>query len=345
VSQNRVNPAPAGPLPDRRPDRFDPATAEMLAVLDAASDVHAKTLRPANTTKAYASDWKTWTEFTAEKNLPVDAATRGTFRGFVAWLWQRGGAPTTIDRKLTGTVVTLRREHHVVVNPDDVLAARELLRDYVSAAAEKQEAPRGRGQAPALLLPDLRKVAAACPLDTLAGLRDRALVLIAFAIAARRSEPAGLCVRDIQDDPNGLVVDVRVSKTRPRTVAVAYGSNPTTCPVRAWRAWAAAAGIAEDPGAPAFQHVDRHGRMLGAMTGQAVGQAVTRAGTRAGLTIKLTGHSVRAGLATEARRAGKSREAIAATTGHVPSSPVLDKYLREVDRWDPAENAGMGIGL
>jgi integrase len=85
--------------------------------------------------------------------------------------------------------------------------------------------------------------------------------------------------------------------------------------------------------------------MLGAMTGQAVGQAVTRAGTRADLTIKLTGHSVRAGLATEARRAGKSREAIAATTGHVPSSPVLDKYLREVDRWDPAENAGMGIGL
>lgn len=33
------------------------------------------------------------------------------------------------------------------------------------------------------------------------------------------------------------------------------------------------------------------------------------------------------------------------TSVHFPSFPVLDKYLREVDRWDPAENAGMGIGL
>lgn len=329
---------------------FDPATAARLATLDAASDQHAATLRPANTVRGYASDWKAWLDFTTATQLPAAAATRGTLRAFVAWLWDRGAAPTTIDRRLAGVVVTLRREHRVTINPDDTRAARELLKDYVRRSAAERETPRGRGQAAPLLLPDLRKISAACPVDdegelTLVGKRDRALVLLGFAIAGRRSEVAGLLVRDVQDDPtNGLVVDVRVSKTKPRTVAVPYGSNPLTCPVRAWRAWTEAAGL-DDPDGPAFRRVDRHGRLLGGLSGQAAGEVVTRAAERAGVEARLTGHSVRAGMATAARKAGKDRKAISATTGHVPNSAVLDRYLRTVDRWSDEDNALMGIGL
>jgi integrase len=344
--------APAAASVDRTgdPDRqaaavFDPATAARLAALDAASDEHAAAQRPANTIRSYAADWKAWAKYTAAKQLPELAATRGTLRGFVHWLWHDvGAAPSTIDRRLAGVVVTLRREHRVLVNADDTAAARELLKDYVSNAAEKKEAPRGRGQAEALTLADLRKISAACP-DTLAGIRDRALVLVAFAVAARRSEAAGLLVLDVADDPHGLVVDVRVTKTRPRQVAVPYGSDPLTCPVRAWQAWKTAAGLAAEPESAAFRRVDRHDRMLGELSGEGAGQIVTRAGKRAKVTVHLTGHSVRAGLATAARAAGKDRKAIADTTGHAPGSPVLDKYLRTVDRWSPAENALIGIGL
>lgn len=322
---------------------YDPETAARLATLDAVSDQHAAALRPTNTTRAYGTDWRAWLEFTAAKDLPATAASRGTLRAFVAWLWDRGAAPSTIDRRLAGIVVTLRREHRVTINPDDTRAARELLKDYGRRAAAEQQSPRGRGQAAPLLLPDLRRISAACP-DTLDGIRDRALVLLGFAIAGRRSEVAGLLVRDVQDDANGLVVEVRVSKTKPRTVAVPYGSNPLTCPVRAWRAWAEAAGL-DDPDGSAFRRVDRHGRLLGALSGAAAGEVVTRAAARAGVEARLTGHSVRAGLATEARRAGKDRKAIAATTGHVPNSAVLDRYLRTVDRWSNDDNALMGIGL
>jgi integrase len=210
-------------------------------------------------------------------------------------------------------VVTLRREHRTVVNPDDTAASCELLKDYVGNAAKKEEAPRGRGQAEALTLADLRRINAACP-DTLAGTRDRAWVLLAFAVAARRSEAAGLLVLDVADDPHDLVVDVRVTKTKPRQVAVPYGSDPLTCPVRA-------------------------------LSGVAATAIVTRAGECAEVTAHLTGHSVRAGMATAARAAGKDRKAIADTTGHVPESPVLDQYLRTVDGWSPQESALIGIGL
>jgi integrase len=347
-------------------ETHDQTTAALLARLDAASDIHAESLRPKNTTRGYASDWKAWRAFIAETNqslagpagatlaeklglddgaelsLPVTAATRGTLRAFVAWLWKKGAAPSTVDRRLAGVAVTLRREHQVTVNPDDTKAAREMLKDYVRQGAESREAPRGRGQAAPLLLPDLRKISAACP-DSPTGIRDRALVLLAFAIAGRRSEVAGLMARDIAEDQNGLVVDVRVSKTKPRIVAVPYGSNPLTCPVRAWRAWREAAALEDD--GPAFRAIDRHGRLGGELSGQAAGDVVTRAGKRAGVETKLTGHSARAGLATEARRAGKDRKAIAATTGHVPNSAVLDRYMRTVDQWSDEDNALMGIGL
>ncbi len=322
---------------------YDAQVTARLDALDAVSDAHAASLRPANTGRAYAGDWKAWLQFTVAKQLPPIAATRGTLRAFVSWLWDLGAAPSTIDRRLAGVVVTLRRDHRAVINPDDTRAARELLKGYVRAAAEAKQPPRGRGEAAPMLLPDLRKISAACP-DSLAGVRDRALVLLAFAIAARRSEIAGLMVRDIQEDPNGLVVDVRVSKTKPRTVAVPFGSNPKTCPVRAWRAWRVAADL-EDPDGPAFRRVDRHGRLLGALSGAAAGDVVTRAAERAGVQSRLTGHSARAGLATEARRAGKDTKAISSTTGHVPGSRALDRYVRRVDRWSDGDNALIGIGL
>lgn len=314
--------------------------------LDTASDAHAAQLRPANTARGYAGDWKVWQAFAAAHGIPPIRTSRGILRAFVAWLWRAGAAPSTIDRRLTGVTVTLRREHHVDVDPEHVRLARELLKDYVRTAAEHRQPPRGRGQAAPLLLPDLRVMSAACGQD-LAGLRDRALILLAFAVAARRSELAGLTDADITDDPNGLVIQLRVSKTKPRTVAVPYGSNPLTCPVRAWKAWQQAKPSPEDPEfhPAAFLRIDRHGRILGPMSGQAVGTVITRAAERAGVAARLTGHSARAGLATEARRAGKDRTAIAAVTGHAPGSPVLDRYLRTVDQWDADDNALIGIGL
>lgn len=337
--------------PELRRAGAGPAGIEAyLDALDAASDQHAAEHRPVNTVRSHADGWKVWERFCAEQGLPVTAGTRrGALRAFVYWLWQQGAAPSTIDSRLSAVAVSLRRVHHLEVDRETTAAARRLLTDYVREAAKDNGPERGCGQAPALLLADLRKVSAACP-DTLGGIRDRALVLLGFTIAARRAELAGLSVRDVVEDPGGLVVRVAVTKTKPREVAVPYGSNPLTCPVRAWKAWCAAAAAALgvdalDPSGPAFRGVDRHGRIGRALSGEAAGAAVTRAGERAGIVVHLTGHSVRAGMATSARQAGKSREAISATTGHAPGSRALDAYLRRVDRWGEDENALVGIGL
>jgi hypothetical protein len=248
VSQNPVRIESVNTLPA--------VQAERLAVLDMAAEEYVRTQRPANTQRAYAADWKVWTRYVAELGIPEHSATAGALVGFVVWLERQDAAPTTIDRRLTGAVIGLRQRG--AEPPKSATgAARAALGGYRRRLAEAGE-KRGQGQAAAMSVRDVRAMCAACP-DTLAGIRDRAVVLLAFSIAGRRSEAASLLVSDVVEAPEGLVVTVRTGKTGGRTVAVPYGSHEGTCPVRAWRAWLAESGSTDGP---AFRRIDRHGRVL-----------------------------------------------------------------------------------
>ncbi|MFF8279909.1 tyrosine-type recombinase/integrase [Streptomyces lateritius] len=333
--------------PEPLPAEFDADLRARLAALDAASDGHAAEQRPQNTVLAYRGDWKTWTKFCAQLQIPPPAATRGTLRAFVDYLWNREKrAYATIDRKLAGLTVTLRQEYGVVIDPGATKAARELLKDYRRKADENEEPERGRGKAPAMRVDALRQIVAKCS-DDIFGVRDRAMLLLGFSIAARRAELAGLRLRNIVDDLDGrgLLVHVMVSKTDPRTVPVPYGKNPQTCPVLAWKTWVERAQIA-DPDRHAFRAIHATGSVQPkGLTPQRVGDIITAAGARARIPVLFTGHSVRSGMATEARRAKKDPKAIAQITGHKPNSKVLHGYMQIVDRWDEGDNALMGIGL
>jgi len=124
---------------------------------------------------------------------------------------------------------------------------------------------RERGVAPrpksALLVDELRAALATCG-ERRIELRDRALVLVGFAGALRRSDLVGLVVRDVVFEGEGLVLSLRRSKTNQEgeleEVAVLYGSDPQTCPVRALQAWLAASGVMDGP---LFRAVDRAGRI------------------------------------------------------------------------------------
>lgn len=340
---------PPAPLPAE----YDPELTARLEALDDAAEDYAGQQRPANTRRAYTDDWKTWTRFTAALDVPVTAAAhtpggRGVLRTYVGWMWEQGRedggplAPTSIDRKLAGLAVRLRRDYGLIIPPDYTKAARELLKDLKRQAAARKEPPRGRGKAPALRLDALRAIVDACPND-LVGLRDRTAVLLCFALAARRHEVAALLARNLVLVPGeGLDVDVRVSKTHPREVAVPYGSVPELCPVRTWQEWQDAARI--EPATPAVRRMHRTGSVTRAgLSPQSVGSIITEAGTRAGIAIRFTGHSARSGLITEARNAGKDRKAISRISGHVDGSPVLDGYIQTADRWNEQDNGLKGV--
>lgn len=325
------------------PERLSP---ERIAELDATTRRYVNELKSAdNTKRAFIQDWDRWSEFCTENNVHPLTVSSGLLVLFVQWLaagdpetGRDPAAPSTVIRRLSGVMAGWKANDQDV--PHGITSdARKMVEVYQRWLAENNE-QRGRGQAPPLTMRQLRQICAACP-DTLAGHRDRALVLIGFGIGARRSELARLAVNDITEDTEGLVVRVRHSKVGAREAAIPHGQHRQTDPVRAWLTWRNQAGISGKE--PAFQQVDRHGNRLGAMSPQSVGQAITRAGKRADVHVRLTGHSVRSGMATEARRAGHDMLTIAKQGGWKPNSAELYRYTRIIDRW--SDNALTGIGL
>ena len=186
------------------------------------------------------------------------------------------------------------------------------------------------------------------PEGRLLSTRDRALLLLGFAGAMRRSELVGLDVTDISENEDGLVVRIRWSKTdqegQGEKVGIPYGSHRETCPVRSVKAWLRDSGITEGA---LFRAVNRHGQMqpdrLGDRTvARVVKRALVAAGKDQETVGNFSGHSLRAGLATAAAIAGVSERVIQGQTRH-KSLLVLRRYIRDGSLF--RENAAAKVGL
>lgn len=166
--------------------------------------------------------------------------------------------------------------------------------------------------------------------DSLRDQRDRALLLIGFAGAFRRSELVSIAFNDIQRAPEGIVITLRRSKTdqdgKGRRVGIPYARG-SVCPVCALDDWLQAAGVKEGP---LFRSVDRHGNIaVRALSGEAIALVVKKRARAAGLDPGLySGHSLRAGLVTDAAAVGVASWKIREQTGHT-SDAMLQRYIRD----------------
>ncbi|MHB8420600.1 MAG: site-specific integrase [Myxococcales bacterium] len=291
----------------------------------------ARAARSDATRTAYRSDWahfSAWCQAHRGSPLPAGAATVALYLGELA---DQGFKVATIERRLAA----IAEAHKAAGMPSPRGDAN--LRAVVKGIRRKLGV--AQKQARPLLPGDLRGIVAKLPTSS-QGVRDRALLLLGFAGAFRRSELAGLNVGDLELGEDGLTVTLRRSKTDQegagRKVGVPFGSDKATCPVRAVRAWLASLG--DGARGPLFRRVDRWGTVgKGRMTGQAVWRVVRRvAGS------DFSGHSLRAGLATAAAKAGKSTLAIQKQTGH-KSLAMVSRYVRDASLFE--DNAAAGIGL
>jgi site-specific recombinase XerD len=313
------------------------STEQAIELAEIAADArdYVAASRAENTTRVYRTGWAQFTAWCDEHGVVALPAGPETVALYVADL-AKDAKPATIDLRLAAISAAHRAAGYD--SPTKQEAVRLVRRGVrrTLGTAQRQVRP--------LTVPELRTMLEGLGSD-LAGCRDRALLLLGFAGAMRRSELVGLDVADLTEGSDGLTVRLRRSKTDQegagRTIGIPFGSNPVTCPVRAWRAWLEVSGITEGP---AFHPVDRHGHIgLTRLSGQAVALVLKRLSTRAGLDPReVAGHSLRAGLATSAAAAGVPERVIAATTGH-RGTAMLRRYIREGTLF--RENAASAVGL
>lgn len=200
-----------------------------------------------------------------------------------------------------------------------------------------------------LLTEDLREVMQCIVTEKdgelqLLGIRDRALLLLGFSGAFRRSELVSLDVKDLTFTRDGFVALIKRSKTdqegEGHEKAIPYGANPITCPVRAMKDWLEASQITEGP---VFRGINRHGQMQNErLTGHAVALIIKRNILLSSKTGDFSGHSLRAGFVTSAAKKKVPEHLIMQQTGH-KCSDTLKRYIRLGTQFE--ENAAAQVGL
>lgn len=308
-----------------------------LAALGQQAREFAAAAKAANTLRAYDADWsdfRQWCEEHQAVSLPARPET------VALYLTDRASILKTssLARRLT----TINRAHEAAGQPSPA-TMRNAVVSEVWKGIKRRKGTAQQGKKP-FLTEDLRHMVASLPRD-LQGVRDKALLLVGFAGGFRRSELAGIRVADLEITPDGLIVRLGRSKTdqegQGRAVAVPYGSDPQTCPVRAMQEWLNGAVLSTGP---VFRAIDRFGRVSAqAVHADSVGYLVKRAAKRVGLKAgDYAGHSLRAGLATQAAMNGASELAIMKQTGH-RSLVTVRKYIREGTLF--RDNAAAKLGL
>lgn len=290
-----------------------------------------------STLRAYRADWQhfeSWCQGQGFLSLPASPEIVAFYLG------EFGGrqAAATLTRRLT----SINKVHRAAGYPAPALMEHLPVGETLKGIRRTH----GTEQTPKqpLFTENLRVMIDRLP-STAIGVRDRALLLVGFAGALRRSELVHVRLQDVTETTEGLVIRIRRSKTdqegKGRQVAIPYGSAPETCPVRASREWIALAGLTEGP---LFRRIDRHGHVNDrALHRDSIGAIVKRAAEAAGLDPKVyAGHSLRAGLCTQAYINGARELDIMRQTGH-KSLETVRKYIRGrgLFRDNPAAKLGL----
>jgi len=291
--------------------------------------------KSANTLRGYQSDWRHfcgWCEANSVGPLPAAAETVASYIAGCAGHLKVG----SIQRRLNAIAeahkaMTLESPTHSSLVANTMKGIRRTL-----GTAANQKAPT--------LTDDIRAMVDATDAG-LIGLRDRALILLGFAGAFRRSELIGLDIVDCAFSKDGLTITLRRSKVDQqgagRKIGVPYGSNPETCPVRVLQEWIEQGAITSGP---LFRSINRHGQLQpGRLSGQDVARIVKKLAERTKLDAgKYAGHSLRAGHATAAAIAGASERSIMNQTGH-RSVQMVRRYIRDGSLF--RENSAGKLGL
>ena len=179
----------------------------------------------------------------------------------------------------------------------------------------------GSGKTPALTASQVRQMLDTPDIDTLKGLRDRAILHVYFFTGGRCSEPASLKVKDFRPDADYWVLELTVKGEKTNTVAI-----HNECQI-AIRRYLEASGHGEDRNAPLFLAV-KHGQNTGQPLSRNRFYSLFKEYVRkAGLPPEITPHSARATFITQAYEAGWQGEDIQRTVGHA-SITTTEGYNR-----------------
>lgn len=273
-----------------------------------------------STRKFYAIDLRIFAKWCESLGLIALPAIPDTLARFLAAQASQGIKPATLIRRLAA--IRMAHEAQGYSTPTQHKGVKAVLKGI---KREKGIAPRRKAPATA---ERIESMIAHCS-DTPAGLRDKALLLLGFAGAFRRSELVALTVDDIERTPEGVKVTIRKSKTdqegQGQVIAILNGTRFRV--VDALMTWLDAAYICEGH---LFRSIKKGGQVQSmALTDRSVANIVKHYAGKAGLNVDdFSAHSLRAGFITSGAVAGADLFKLMEISRHKKPETIIG-YVRE----------------
>lgn len=280
------------------------------------------------TKKAYRSDWKTFTTWVADQGLEPLPAAGSTVANYITYLAEAGRAPSTISRALTSIA-----QAHKTLDMVSPTTSPEVANVYKGIKRTKGTAQK---RAKPLVIAELKRLCDNMR-PTFLGRRDKALVLLGWAGALRRSELVALDLDHVDFVDEGMTILIASSKTDQDgagyKLGIPFAADKNYCPVLKLKHWLDLAVIVRGPlfiavGTPGKKFlatVDEPRRLAASAVNTIIKRRLKQAGMNA---AGYSGHSLRAGFITTAAAQETPEYLIQAHTRH-RSAKVLRGYMRD----------------
>lgn len=278
-----------------------------------------------NTIRAYSSDWRDFSEWCASFGVAPLPATAETVANYIASLAERLH-PFTISRHLTAIKQMHNSAGFAAQNPASDFTVSQIMRSI-----KRKHGTAQHGKA-AITVPILRQMLSFIG-DRMVDARNRALLLIGFSGALRRSELVSIKTEDITRHPSGITILIPKSKAdqngHGQRIAIEYGNDPATCPIKALDSWVTRAKIKNGF---IFRAVTKWGTVKdNPMNDRTVALIIKHFVALAGYDPRqFSGHSLRRGYATTAATVGASTFDIMHQTRH-KSEKMVHRYIQEAE--------------
>lgn len=279
-----------------------------------------------HTIDAYESDWNDFCDWCRYHHQTSYPAKPETIVNYINDLADYAKA-STIRRRISAISENYNASGDHVENPCRAWIVKEALIGLTRLKGTVQ-----KGKTP-IYWEEIEEMIHRMDLSSLQALRDRAVLLLGFMGAFRRSELAGLDVEDIRKYSQGIVVTIRHSKTDQTSagqqIGIPYLSHSSMDCIHALQEWLTAAGITSGP---LFRSFLKNGKVSSRrLSDKSINLIVKKYAASIGLNPEMYGaHSLRHGFATYAALQGVEERLIMKQTRH-RSVEMVRRYINEAD--------------
>ena len=267
-----------------------------------------------NTLRAYKADYRDFVAFCSKNGFKPMPSEPRIISLYLTNL-SKFSKFSTLKRRLASISVIHRLSGHYIDTKHPIITENLMGIKRVKGSYQKAKKP--------ILINELKLIINVIDDDKSEEkrLKNKALILIGFAGAFRRSELVAIDYEDIEFVSEGVKIFVKRSKTdqsgEGMTKGIPYFSNSNYCPVISLKNW--------------IEKLQLKSGKIFDMSDKSVALTIKKYTALAGLdSNKYSGHSLRSGFATSTAELGAEERSIMNMTGH-KTTQMVRRYIKEAN--------------